>query len=146
MTAAKEWKTRCLGELGLCIRGVSYKPEDLRPEPTAETVTLLRSNNIREGRLNFVDVQFVKASSVREDQILQNEDIAICMSNGNKALVGKSDQFIDSHQAGAYTVGAFCAVFRPSGEFDATYVRYLFSSEDYQRQLDGILAGSAIII
>jgi type I restriction enzyme, S subunit len=144
MSVVEGWKRRSFSKLGKCIRGVSYKPEDLRPASAKENITLLRSNNIRDSRLNFRDLQFVKQSVVREDQKLQKGDIAICMSNGNRSLVGKSGQFLDRGDDTEYTVGAFCSIFRPSNDFDAGFVRHLFGSDEYQRQLDGILAGSAI--
>ena len=144
MSAIKGWERKNFNELGICIRGVSYKPNDLQPAPAKENVTLLRSNNIRDGRLNYDNLQFVNQSVVREHQKLQNEDIAICMSNGNRALVGKSGKFVERGDNAEYTVGAFCSIFRPANGFDAGYIRHLFGSEKYQKQLDGILAGSAI--
>jgi type I restriction enzyme S subunit len=138
------WEQKIFSELGVCIRGVSYKPEDLRPDFSEKSIALLRSNNIKNGRLWFHDLQFVDQAVVRDNQKLQNHDIAICMSNGNRALVGKSGQFIGDGDNVEYTVGAFCSIFRPATGFNATYIRYLFGSGDYQRQLDGILAGSAI--
>jgi type I restriction enzyme S subunit len=138
------WEQKIFSELGVCIRGVSYKPEDLRPDFSEKSIALLRSNNIKNGRLWFHDLQFVDQAVVRDNQKLQNHDIAICMSNGNRALVGKSGQFIGDGDNVEYTVGAFCSIFRPATGFNATYIRYLFGSGDYQRQLDGILVGSAI--
>jgi type I restriction enzyme S subunit len=144
MSAVKGWERKTFNELGVCIRGVSYKPVDLRPAQAKENVTLLRSNNIKNGRLNYDNLQFVNKSVVREHQNLQNEDIAICMSNGNRALVGKSGKFVARGDNAVYTVGAFCSIFRPADGFDAGYIRHLFGSDKYQKQLDGILAGSAI--
>jgi len=139
-----EWQQKQFAELGQCIRGVSYKPENLREASGKKAVTLLRSNNIRGGRLNFRDLQFVDVHTVRADQILQDADIAICMSNGNRALVGKAGQFNSNDDGLQYTVGAFCSIFRPDSEFDLDFVRHQFGSPFYQKQLDRILAGSAI--
>ena len=113
-----------------------------RLEP--KTVTLLRSNNIRDGRLNFHDVQYVEAHTVRPEQHLKHSDIAVCMSNGNRALVGKAGQFDEPSINTAYTVGAFCSIFRPTADYESDFVRYQFSSPLYQQQLDSLLAGSAI--
>ena len=138
------WKQTTFSDLGQCIRGVSYKPHNLREASGNRTVTLLRSNNIRDGRLNFHDVQYVEAHTVRPEQHLKPSDIAVCMSNGNRALVGKAGQFDEASTDTAYTVGAFCSVFRPSADYDSSFVRYQFSSPRYQKQLDSLLAGSAI--
>lgn len=144
MTPPEGWERKSFNELGTCIRGVSYRPDDLGSASTKENVTLLRSNNIRDNRLNFHSLQFVKRSVVHENQKLQDGDIAICMSNGNRSLVGKSGQFLSRGDDAEYTVGAFCSIFRPSNSFDAGFVKQLFGSDEYQQQLDGILAGSAI--
>lgn len=138
------WKETTFSNLGQCIRGVSYKPHNLREASGIKTVTLLRSNNIRGGRLNFRDVQYVEAHTVRPEQHLKPSDIAVCMSNGNRALVGKAGYFDEASTETAYTVGAFCSVFRPSEDYDSGFVRYQFSSPHYQKQLDSLLAGSAI--
>lgn len=139
-----EWKQISFAELGETIRGVSYKPSDLREEPSESAVTLLRSNNIKGGRLNYRDTQFVIKGVVRGNQLLKPSDIAICMSNGNRVLVGKSGQFENRSDSLAYTVGAFCSIFRPNQNYDSNFVRHLFGSDGYQKHLDVILAGSAI--
>ena len=144
MNTLPDWEKKDFCELGRCIRGVSYKPEQLQETASDSSVVLLRSNNIRDGKLNFDDLQFVDQSAVHEHQELQRNDIAICMSNGNRALVGKSGQFHETDSATHVTVGAFCSIFRPFDEYDAQFVRYLFGSDSYQQQLDGILSGSAI--
>lgn len=138
------WTTKRFDEIGKCIRGVSYRPDDLREAPGPTAITLLRSNNIRDGRLNFQNLQFVDKSAVRSDQQLQGGDVAICMSNGNRALVGKAGKFTNTNDGLKYTVGAFCSIFRPSNDYDTDFVRHQFGSPFYQKQLDVILAGSAI--
>ena len=144
MNTPSDWEKKDFCELGQCIRGVSYKPDQLQEAASDSSVVLLRSNNIRDGKLNFDDLQFVDRSAVHEHQKLQRNDIAICMSNGNRALVGKSGQFHETDSATPLAVGAFCSIFRPFDEYDAQFVRYLFGSDSYQQQLDGILSGSAI--
>ena len=138
------WKETTFSDLGQCIRGVSYKPHNLREASGTNTVTLLRSNNIRDGRLNFHDVQYVEAHMVRPEQHLKHSDIAVCMSNGNRALVGKAGQFDEASITTAYTVGAFCSIFRPAAAYESDFVHHQFSSPLYQQQLDSLLAGSAI--
>ena len=83
-------------------------------------------------------------SVVRENQLLVPSDIAICMSNGNRALVGKAGQFEGKSDSLVHTVGAFCAIFRPNQNYDPNFVRHLFGADSYQKHLDVILAGSAI--
>ncbi|WP_199052532.1 restriction endonuclease subunit S [Aquitalea sp. ASV15] len=137
-----EWKKYTLSNFGQCIRGVSYKPEIICETESGTTIRLLRSTNIQNGSLNDKDLVILPSDSVKPSQILKIGDLAICMANGSKALVGKSAPFKESNVK--YTIGAFCAIFRPSKETPAEYVKFIFESEQYQSQLLEILAGSSI--
>lgn len=136
------WSIASLGDLGRCIRGVSYKPEHLMQETGEGVTTLLRSNNIKNDRVNFDDVQFVAGCKISEDQLVRPFDIAICMSNGSKALVGKSGVVTPAHLArhSRLTVGAFCAIYRSPVQYTAQ----IFKSQFFQSAVDIQLAGSAI--
>jgi len=136
------WSIASLGDLGRCIRGVSNKPEHLMQETGEGVTTLLRSNNIKNDRVNFDDVQFVAGCKISEDQLARPFDIAICMSNGSKALVGKSGVVTPDHLAGhpRLTVGAFCAIYRSP----VLYTAQIFKSQFFQSAIDVQLAGSAI--
>lgn len=138
------WSTAELG--GFCegIQGVTYKPDDLSSSKTGSTVTLLRSNNIKDGSLNFIAVQHVNETKVKKRQIAKAGDIAVCMSNGSKRLVGKSATFNYVSKGHRYTVGAFCSIFRPHDSVCSGFVAQLFNSDQFQKQVDFSLAGSAI--
>ncbi|MBA4502124.1 restriction endonuclease subunit S [Marinobacterium marinum] len=138
------WDVVPLSEFCLGIRGVSYKPEDLSPTKTDNTVTLLRSNNIQSGSLYLSDVQHVDQTKVSNKQIANEGDIAVCMSNGSKRLVGKSAAFDVIPNGNRLTVGAFCSIFRPLESVSARFVEQIFNSDQFQRQVDFSLAGSAI--
>ena len=137
-----EWVRGSLGELASGVRGVSYTPNQLQKFMSPETVVLLRSNNIKGGQVNFDNIQLVPSYIVSSEQLAQHGDIAVCMSNGSKALVGKSGR-IEGNEAPC-TVGAFCSIFRPHAHADEKFVSYVFQSGAYKRHLDIILAGSAI--
>lgn len=143
MSNKENWTDLCLGDLADGFRGVSYQPGHLLSEQTDQSVTLLRATNIQNGRLDFSDVQIVPQSIVKQSQKMKTGDIAVCMSNGSKRLVGKSAQFNGEHSA-EYTVGAFCAIFRPKPNSDQAFVKQLFESEAFQAHIDISLAGSAI--
>ena len=138
-----EWRNGKIGELATGIRGVSYTPEQLKEFKNSDTITLLRSNNIQSGWLQFKNIQIVPKSVVSEAQILRFGDIAICMSNGSKALVGKAGPFVNITNE-QFTVGAFCSIFRPASGVDCQFTKYIFQSSAYRAQLDISLAGSAI--
>ncbi len=136
-------KNAVLSDVIKGYRGVSYKPWQLKSTVDNDTAILLRSNNIKDGRLNFNDVQYVPKSIVDENQTLKKGDLVVCMSNGSKDLVGKNATFnLDSNFT--FTIGAFCSVFKPKAGATIEYVRHLFSDNNYQKHIDLILAGSAI--
>lgn len=124
------------------IKGVSYKPSELRDSYEKDCFYLLRSNNIKNNNVNFDDIQIVKPGVVNNSQKLQPKDIVVCMSNGSKRLVGKNAQFKTKNNN--YCVGAFCGGFRAKDFSKSDYLFQLFQSDEYQNYLDVTLAGSAI--
>jgi type I restriction enzyme S subunit len=137
-----EWDVVKLAQYGKCIRGVSYKPKDISKEYTDETVCVLRSNNIKNNLLNYDKVVYVDRKAVNDNQLLQDNDIAICMSNGSKTLVGKNATFISNNEK--VSIGAFCALFRTTNDSNPIFVKNLLSSNLYKKQIDILLSGSAI--
>lgn len=136
------WIEDNIGKYGSCIRGVSYSPRDLRDTKDDSSIDLLRSNNIKDDKLNLSDVQIVLKTKVSKDQILKKGDIFICMSNGSKSLVGKNVFMKDDTE---YTIGAFCALFHLKSEkVLPTFVKQLFLSDNYLRQIQDSLAGTSI--
>jgi type I restriction enzyme S subunit len=140
-----DWEVKRLGDFGKCLRGVSYKGDsDLSTHDTSHTKRLLRSNNVQNAVVVTDEVQFVNAARVSSHQILQLDDILICMANGSKALVGKAGIFMlsDGHE---YTFGAFMSCFRTnSAEANPTFVFYLFLTARYRDYINNLLAGSSI--
>lgn len=129
-----------LGDYIKQIRGVSYKPEDLHPYLDENSITLLRANNIQEGKLVLDDVVFVDKARVREEQVLRKGDILVCTSSGSKDLVGKAALVTADAQI---TFGAFCKVVRPiSG--DPYYFGLFFDSPIYRKKISDASAGANI--
>lgn len=137
-----EWEEVKFSSFGNCIRGVSYKPTQISESENESTVRLLRSTNIQAGKLNDIDLVILPSNLIKPAQIMLKNDLAICMANGSKKLVGKSAPFNENKQA--YTVGAFCAIFRPKTTSCHSLVKHVFKSVQYRHQLKVILAGSAI--
>jgi type I restriction enzyme S subunit len=140
-----KWETKRLGDVGTCIRGVSYQGDsDLSSHDTAHTKRLLRSNNVQESTIVISDVQFVNAARVSEKQILRKNDILICMANGSKALVGKAGLF-SLDDGYVYTFGAFMGCFRNNSDTsNSAFVFYLFQTGRYRDYINNLLAGSSI--
>ena len=126
------WREVRLGDLGRCIRGVSYKPDQALPQETPEAIRLYRATNIQMGEIVESDLVFVPAELVTSERILRTGDLAVCMSNGSKHLVGKSAPFRGTDSC--HTVGAFCAIFRPHDILEADFVRSLFQSPKFNRK------------
>ncbi|MEB3209518.1 MAG: restriction endonuclease subunit S, partial [Synechococcus sp.] len=140
-----KWETKRLGEMGTCLRGVSYNPEyDLAADDTDCTFRLLRSTNLQRGRLDLEDLQFVDESRVAHWQHLRAGDLVFCAANGSRSLVGKSAVF-DIEDGHRYTFGAFMGAFRTNLEItDSSFAGHLFHSNNFFKRLDLALSGSAI--
>ena len=139
------WQTQRLGDMGSCLRGVSYNPTvDLVGYDKESTVRLLRANNIQNASVTTSDVYFVESRRVSESQVLKTNDILICMANGSKELVGKAGLFRIS-DGFAYTFGAFMGCFRVKLPIvDSRFVFYLFQTLEFRNFVGLILAGSSI--
>ena len=122
------------------IRGVSYKPEDLHDSLDDNAVTLLRANNIDDGKINFDDVAYVDKSKVSDDQYLLPGDILICASSGSKQLVGKAASVAFDKPC---TFGAFCKVVRPNSGMER-YLGTYFQSGIYRREISAVAIGANI--
>ena len=133
-------KRKKVSELAKQIRGVSYKPEDLHENLDENSVTLLRANNIFEGRINFDDVVYVDKSKVTREQYLCKDDILVCASSGSKQLVGKAASFNFDTEC---TFGAFCKVVRPNQDV-ANYLSVYFQSNAYRRRISEVAIGANI--
>ncbi len=122
------------------IRGVSYKPEDIRDKLDDSAITLLRANNIVDGSIELSDVVYIDRKRVSEDQILRRGDILICASSGSKHLVGKAAQY---NLVGEYTFGAFCKVIRPKNKniTDYEYLAMFFQSPYYRNKISSAAIG-----
>lgn len=131
---AEGWNDKTLGQMGTFIRGLTYTPGDVADSG----LLVLRSGNIQDGSLVFdKDLVFVEKECT-PDLLLRVGDVVICMSNGSKALVGKSAEYRDGY-SGEVTIGAFCSLFRPSNPF----AKIAFRSEQYSDFIaDSIMGGN----
>lgn len=129
-----------LGDVVQQVRGVSYKPDDLRPDLNENSITLLRANNIRDGQINLDDVLYIDRKKIKEQQILKAGDILICTSSGSKDLVGKA-AYINCDMDAVF--GAFCKVVRPKHEY-SEYIGCYFDSPHYRRRISALSAGANI--
>ena len=101
-----EWNVVKMKHLGKCRNGLTYSPENLVSED--EGILVLRSSNIKDGRLAFTDNVYVN-SEVREELMVKAGDILICSRNGSRALIGKNALIPEGLYA---SFGAFMMIFR----------------------------------
>lgn len=120
-----KWEETSLGELGECIIGLTYKPENV----VEHGLLVLRASNIQSGRLIYNNNVYVNLN-VREHLYTRGGDILVCVRNGSKALIGKC-AVIDKAAAGV-TFGAFMSVYRTKYW---RFVIHAFQGDSIQRQI-----------
>ena len=126
------WNWTRLISVGQTNIGLTYKPSDI----CQEGIPVLRSNNIKNGKLDLSDVVRVSCE-ITNSLILKESDILICARNGSKSLVGKCAEITNSKEIMSF--GAFMAVFRSQTNkwilhiLNSDYFReYLFCSNSTQ--------------
>lgn len=131
---AEGWRSKTLGQMGTFIRGLTYTPGDVADNG----LLVLRSGNIQDDSLVFdKDLVFV-GKTCNPDLLLKGGDVVICMSNGSKALVGKSGEYRQDY-GGEVTIGAFCSLYRAKDPFS----KIAFRSEQYSDFIaDSIMGGN----
>jgi len=135
------WRWVRLGELCEFIRGVSFDKSEVRTNGLPGYLPVLRAGNIH-GALDVVnDLVWVPEINVSREQRLRLGDIAICMSSGSPAVVGKTAQ-LKSVWSGS--VGAFCGIIRPRSSDMADYLGLWFRSPEYAAWRDGQARGANI--
>jgi type I restriction enzyme S subunit len=120
-----DWEVKNFGEMGECIIGLTYKPENVKESG----LLVLRSSNIGDNQLKFDDNVFVDIE-VPEKLITKEGDILICVRNGSRQLIGKN-ALIDKDSEG-FTFGAFMSVYRTKFY---QYIFHAFQSSDIKRQI-----------
>lgn len=113
------WNCRRLRFIGEANNGLTYSPLDMVDEGNG--ILVLRSSNIKDGKLVFEDNVYVK--DVPQKLMVQKDDIIICSRNGSASLVGKCAIVEDELQA---SFGAFMMRFR--SKYNSKYVYYLLTA------------------
>ena len=74
------------------IRGVTFDKGEALDSAWSDAVPVLRAGNIADRLLTEHDLVWVPSARVSPEQRMRSGDIAICMSSGSPAVVGKSAQ------------------------------------------------------
>ena len=120
-----EWVETALGDIGECIIGLTYKPENV----VKHGLLVLRSSNVQNGRIAYDDNVYVNLE-VAEHLYTQVGDLLICVRNGSRALIGKCA--VIDQSAADLTFGAFMAIYRTK---HWRFVVHAFKGDDIQRQI-----------
>lgn len=121
----RHWPTKPLAEIATVIRGVSFDKSQVSDNQTINSLPILRAGNIQDSLLTDIDLVYVSEDLVSEEQRMQRGDLAICMSSGSPAIVGKT-AYLASDWSGS--VGAFCAIVRFNKNFNHRFGSYWFRS------------------
>lgn len=115
------WKTLRIKDIGDARNGLTYSPENQVDEEQGTLV--LRSSNVKDGRLIFSDNVYVNIE-IPAELMLKNGDILICSRNGSKKLIGKNAYINESDK---YTYGAFMMSLRPKIN-NSRYIYWILNS------------------
>ena len=121
------WAWSRISSIGTTNIGLTYKPMDIADEGTI----VLRSSNIKNGKIDLTDLVRVK-TIIRENQFVEQNDIVICARNGSKALVGKCAIF-NLAMSESVSFGAFMAILR-TAFYD--YVYYFLNTQLFRNILN----------
>ena len=122
------WKWKRLGEVTLTNIGLTYHPQDVSNEGTL----VLRSSNIKNGRISYSDNVYV-SMEIPESSKIHKGDILICVRNGSRKLVGKA-AIVDKE---GMAFGAFMAKIHTKW-VNPNYVKYYLSSHTFRGALDDV--------
>ncbi len=126
------WEMSKLGEIGNCIIGLTYKPEDV----SEGGILVLRSSNIQDNNICFNDNVFVDLS-ISEKLKTRIGDILLCVRNGSKELIGKSALIDEKSQN--LTFGAFMSIYRTQYYY---FIIHVFQSNFIKRQVQNNLGAT----
>jgi type I restriction enzyme S subunit len=130
-----------LAEVVDFIRGVSFDKADASYDPIDGHIPILRAGNIGDELTLDDDLVWVPPTRVDQVQMLQVGDLAICMSSGSPAVVGKTAQL---RQPWRGSVGAFCGIIRARPVVHAGFLGYWFRSDSFRAWRDEQARGANI--
>lgn len=128
------WEVKKLKYLGQAIIGLTYSPDDVVDE--GEGTLVLRSSNVQNGKLEFLDNVYVRKSIPLHLKVKEG-DILICARNGSRALIGKNAKI--TKDAEGMTFGAFMSIFRSRYN---SYLSHVFASALFEYQSGSFLTAT----
>lgn len=135
------WPMKPLGDVADIVRGVSFKKGDVSNAPLDGYIPVLRAGNIQDQLETERDLVYVSQSFISGDQLMQRGDVAICMSSGSAAIVGKTARLKHDWIG---SVGAFCAIVRFRNGMLPNFGAYWFKSPEFIQWRDANAKGANI--
>lgn len=126
-----DWEVVKLSEVIDNFTGLTYTPNNVKEYG----ILVLRSSNIQNGMLSFMDNVYVDNIDIPKRVIVQNDDILVCVRNGSKALIGKSALIYGAHKR-VMAFGAFMTILRTKGKNSNKYIHYVWQSSIIQKQIE----------
>lgn len=121
------WVEKKLGDVVTNSIGLTYSPNYVKKYGTL----VLRSSNIKNGKLIFEDNVFVEMS-IPERAKVHTNDLLVCVRNGSKALIGKSAVITKDAEGMAF--GAFMTILRANG-IEQIFLNYYWQTDFIQKQV-----------
>lgn len=118
-----------LGDAIDIIRGVSFDKSEARLSADSGYLPILRAGNIQDELKVQHDLVWVPSTRVSATQRMRVGDIAIAVSSGSSALVGKT-AILETEWDGS--VGAFCAILRAKDGVSPRYLAQWFRGPAFQ--------------
>lgn len=121
------WVEKKMGDVVTNSIGLTYSPNNVKKYGTL----VLRSSNIKNGKLIFEDNVFVEMS-IPERAKVHTNDLLVCVRNGSKALIGKSAVITEDAEGMAF--GAFMTILRANG-IEQIFLNYYWQTDFVQKQV-----------
>ncbi|MCX7001917.1 MAG: restriction endonuclease subunit S [bacterium] len=115
------WPCKILGMVADIIRGVTFEPRDISRIAQPDSSPVLRASNIVRELDTSNNLIWVCNSRIALAQYLVPNDVVITMSSGSASAIGKTAQLRFPWRG---SVGAFCAIIRPTAAINVRYLYY----------------------
>lgn len=126
-----DWEVVKLSEVIDNFTGLTYTPNNVKEYG----ILVLRSSNIQNGMLSFMDNVYVDNIDIPKRVIVQDGDILVCVRNGSKNLIGKSARIYGAHKR-IMAFGAFMTILRTKNKNSNKYIHYIWQSSIIQKQIE----------
>lgn len=135
-----KWKKTTLGELGTFRNGVNFNnSNEGYGIPIVKVKDFQSRTFVPEIGLDELDTNSINISN---NQLLEEGDVVIVRSNGNRDLVGRS--LFYQKRLRPITFSGFCIRFRPNKDVDPLFVSYFIKSPFCRQRFSRYVAGTNI--